>query len=79
MFIVVLYLIFGTIVLIGGGVPVVAILTEHRQKTLELKLDMVNKELELEQMKLTNYQVETEKLKLELDHSKKLLLENTND
>ena len=74
-----LYAICGTIALIGGGVPVVAILTEHRQKTLKLKLDMVNKELELEQLKLSNYQVETEKLKLELDHSKKLLLENTND
>ena len=74
-----LYLIFGTIVLIGGGVPVVAILTEHKQKTLKLRLDMVNKELELEQLKLSNYQVETEKLKLELDHSRKLLLENNDD
>ena len=40
---------------------------------------MVNKEVELEQLKLSNYQIETEKLKLELDHSKKLLLENNDN
>ena len=74
-----LYLIFGTIALIGGGIPIVAIMTEHNQKKMKIKLKMIEKELELEQLKLSNYQVETEKMKLELEHSKQLLLENKNN
>lgn len=70
-----LFIIFGTIGLIAAGVPFFAIFTDHKQKIMKLKISAIEKELELEQMKLANYEKETEKLRLELEHSKQLLLE----
>jgi hypothetical protein len=51
------------------SIPIVAILTSHFQKQTKLKRDMLKDELELEKLKHENYLLETEKMKLELQHS----------
>ncbi|WP_339251137.1 hypothetical protein NSQ43_13925 [Sporosarcina sp. FSL W8-0480] len=51
-------------------VPIVAIITEHREKTFRYKTELVREELELEKLKQQNFIIETEKMKLELEQMK---------
>lgn len=50
------------------SIPLVAIVTEHFQKQSKIKRDMLKDELELEKLKHENYLIETQKLRLELEH-----------
>ena len=46
---------------------------------MKLQIKMLEKEATLEQVRLESYKFETEKMRLELEHSKQLLLETRND
>ncbi len=59
-----------TIVALVMFVGVVSILTDHRQKIIKLKGEIVREEIELEKLKQQNYIIETEKMKLELEQMK---------
>lgn len=48
-------------------VPIVAIITEHKEKTSRIKAEIIRDEIELEKLKQQNFIVETEKMKLELE------------
>lgn len=64
-----------TAIIIGGLIPITAIITAHKRSAMKLQLNLVEKEIQLEQLKLETYTVETEKMRLELDHSQQQLLE----
>lgn len=55
------------IVAIVMCVPIVAIITEHKQKTVKIKAEMIRDEIELEKLKQQNFIIETEKMKIELE------------
>ena len=74
-------LIAGISIICGTGViiAVTAILTDHKNEQLKLQIQLLEKETELEQIRLESYQIETEKMRLELEHAKQLLLETRKD
>lgn len=59
-----------------GVISVTAIVTDMISKNKKIEVKRIETELKLEQKKLENYERETEKLRLELEHSKQLLLED---
>ena len=65
------------IVAIIGGVIIslAGIFTDARTRQQKIKLKAVEKEVELEKLRLDTYTIETEKMRLELEQSKVLLLE----
>jgi len=65
------------IVAIIGGVIIslAGIFTDARTRQQKIKLKAVEKEVELEKLRLETYTIETEKMRLELEQSKVLLLE----
>lgn len=65
------------IVAIIGGVIIslAGIFTDARTRQQKIKLKFIDKELELEKLRLETYTMETEKMRLELEQSKVLLLE----
>jgi hypothetical protein len=58
-----------TVVMIFS-IPIIAILTDHFQKSAKYKQAMLKDELELEKLKHENFVIETEKMKLELERMK---------
>lgn len=58
------------------SIPIIAILADHSQKKAKVRLQAVEKELELEKLKRENYLIETEKMKYELE---KMKAENATD
>ena len=58
------------IVAIVMCVPITAILTDYKRKTMKFKADMVREEIELEKVRQQNFIIETEKMKLELEQMK---------
>lgn len=52
------------------SIPIIAILTDHFQSQNKIKHKMIQDQLELEKLKHENYLIETEKMKLELEHMK---------
>ncbi|WP_274309705.1 hypothetical protein [Solibacillus daqui] len=73
--IIILSIIFGS----GALIALTAILTAHKRSSLKLQIKMLETETQLEQIRMESYQLETEKMRLELEHSKQLLLETRND
>lgn len=73
--IIILSIIFGS----GAIIALTAILTAHKRSSLKLQIKMLEKEAELEQIRLQSYHSETEKMRLELEQSKQLLLERHAD
>ena len=69
--IIIICIIFGS----GALISLTAILTAHKRSTLKLQIKMLEKETQLEQIRLQSYDLETEKMKLELEQSKQLLLD----
>ncbi len=65
------------IVAIMGGVVIAlaGIITDTLTKKQKVNLKAIEKEIELEKLRLETYTMETEKLRLELEQSKVLLLE----
>jgi len=62
-----------------GVIAVTAIITDMISSNKKTEVKRIQAELKLEQLKLENYERETEKLRLELEHSKQLLLEHKED
>ncbi len=58
-----------------GVISVTAIITDMISSNKKTEIKRIQAELKLEQLKYENYERETEKLRLELEHSKQLLLE----
>lgn len=73
--ILIISIIFGS----GALIALTAILTAHKRSSMKLQIKMLEKEATLEQVRLESYKFETEKMRLELEHSKQLLLETRND
>ena len=59
-----------------GVIAVTAIITDMISSNKKIEVKRIQAELKLEQLKLENYERETEKLRLELEQSKQLLLEH---
>ena len=57
-------------VIVIFSVSIIAVLKDHSQKKAKMKLQAVEKELELEKLKRENYLIETEKMKYELEKMK---------
>lgn len=73
--IIIILIIFGS----GALIALTAILTAHKRSSMKLQIKMLEKEAELEQIRLQSFQSETDKMKLELEHSKQLLIERRMD
>ncbi len=66
----------ATIGIIAGVIICLAgIFTDAHTKKQKINLKAIEKEVELEKLRLQTYTMETEKLRLELEQSKVLLLE----
>ncbi|MFY0516911.1 hypothetical protein ACOMCU_03625 [Lysinibacillus sp. UGB7] len=64
------------VAIVGGVLVALAgIFTDARTRGQKIKLKTIEKEVELEKLRLESYTQETEKMRLELEHSKVLLLE----
>ena len=59
-----------------GVIAVTGIITDMISSNQKTEVKRIQAELKLEQLKLENYERETEKLRLELEQSKQLLLEH---
>lgn len=59
-----------------GVIAVTGIITDMISSNKKTEVKRIEAELKLESQKLQNYELETEKLRLELEHSKQLLLED---
>ena len=59
-----------------GVIAVTGIITDMISSNKKTEVKRIQAEIKLEQLKLENYERETEKLRLELEHSKQLLLEH---
>jgi len=69
-------ILIATVAIIGGVViALTGIFTDTLTKNQKIKLKAIEKEVELEKLRLETYTMETEKLRLELEQSKVLLLE----
>lgn len=73
--IIIILIIFGS----GALIALTAILTAHKRSSMKLKIKLLEKEAELEQIRLQSFQSETDKMKLELEQSKQLLIERRMD
>ena len=62
--------------IVFGIVVVTAIITDMISSNKKTEVKRIQAELKLEQLKLENYERETQKLRLELEQSKQLLLEH---
>ncbi|MER1956310.1 MAG: hypothetical protein ABS942_02955 [Solibacillus sp.] len=58
------------------AVGAIAVITEARNESKRIDVKKINKEIELEKLRLENFDRETEKMRLELEHSKQLMLEH---
>lgn len=61
------------------SIPLSAIITNHLRNNKRMKLQFIEKQIELEQVKMKNYELENKKLQLELEQSKQQLLEYKNE
>lgn len=57
---------------VGG----IAVITDARNESKRIEVKKLTKEIELEKLRLENFDRETEKMRLELEHSKQLILEH---
>ncbi|MFJ3388953.1 MULTISPECIES: hypothetical protein [Lysinibacillus] len=62
-------------IIAGVVICLAGIFTDTHTKKQNIKLKAIEKEVELEKLRLETYTMETEKLRLELEQSKVLLLE----
>ena len=67
-------IVLGTMLLIVS-IPIVAIVTKHKRSSMNIQLQMIEKETELEKLKMENYVNETERMRIELEQSKQALLD----
>lgn len=50
------------------SIPIIAIVTSHFQRQSQIKRSLIQEEIELEKLRHENFLLETEKLKIELEH-----------
>ena len=65
--------------IVVGVIAVTAIITDMISSNKKTEVKRIQAELKLEQLKLENYERETERMRLELEHSKQILLEHKED
>lgn len=58
------------------SIAIVGILTDTYTKNKKIELKRLDKEIELERIRLETYERETEKMRLDLEYSKQLLIEH---
>ena len=63
-------------ILIGGAIPLSAIFFSHRRSSMKLQLKLAEQEMKLEELRLKTITQETEKMRLELEQSKQVLVES---
>ncbi|AWE06990.1 hypothetical protein DCE79_06060 [Lysinibacillus sp. 2017] len=68
--------VWAMVVVAVMAVGAIAIITDARNESKRIDVKKLNKEIELEKLRLESYEKETEKMRLELEHSKQLLLEH---
>ena len=66
---------FGTV----GLISIAAIIADVVTKNKEIELKRLEREIELEQLRLQTFDRETERMRLELEQSKQALLELKNE
>lgn len=69
------FIVIGVMAIISS-IPLTAILTAHRRGQAKLQVKMLEKEIELEKLRLEIFKVETDKMKLDLQQSKQLSLDS---
>ena len=70
-----LLIVIGTMGLITS-IPLTAIVAAHRRGQTKLQVQMLEKEIELEKLRLETIKVETDKMRLDLEQSKQLSLDS---
>lgn len=60
------------------SIPIIAIVTSHMRKQATIKQKLIQDEIELEKLKQSNYLLETEKLRLELEKMQKIDYKDNN-
>lgn len=68
--------VWAMVVVAVMAVGAIAVITDARNESKRIDVKKLNKEIELEKLRLESYEKETEKMRLELEHSKQLLLEH---
>ena len=63
-------------ILIGGAIPLSAIFFNHKRSSMKLQLKLAEQEMKLEELRLQTITQETEKMRLELEQSKQVLIES---
>ncbi len=61
------------IILICASIPITAIITYHFSRQSKLKLEALKYEIELEKQRKESYVIESEKLRLEIEHTRQQL------
>ena len=69
------FIVIGVMAIITS-IPLTAIVTAHRRGQAKLQVQMLEKEVELEKLRLETFKVETDKMKLDLEQSKQLSLDS---
>lgn len=60
-------------------ISIVAIITDMMTKNKKIELKRLEREIELEQLRLQAFDQETERMRIELEHSKQALIEMKKD
>lgn len=62
-------------IVLGASIPIIAILAAHNQSKMKLQIKLTEKEIELEKLRLETFEIETEKMKIDLEYQKQQLIE----
>ena len=63
-------------IIIGGAIPLSAIFFSHKRSSMKLQLKLAEQEIKLEELRVKALTQETEKMRLELEQSKQVLIES---
>ena len=63
-------------ILVGGAIPLSAIFFTHKRSSMKMQLKLAEQEVKLEELRIKALTQETEKMRLELDHAKQVLIES---
>ncbi len=63
-------------IIIGGAIPLSAIFFSHKRSSMNLQLKLAEQEIKLEELRVKALTQETEKMRLELEQSKQVLIES---
>ena len=63
-------------ILIGGAIPLSAIYLNHKNASMKLQSKLAEQEIKREELRVKALMQETEKMRLELEQSKQVLIES---